>query len=588
MAMHGICVVAVFAAFGLPLGASGGNPRYFELVLDPSSLFKMFWTVDYDTELLTVELKLELQPTDWFAVGFSDRGNITNADLCVLWADKRGKPHLEDTWTDDGGFLSVDEHNDCTLGSLRRRGSVIRFLFTRKFDTCDPQDYVIEDGTVHVVYASGRGPLRRLDGLKLIHSEHGFQRAQLLKIMDDLPPFPEDTRVINFLNDKVAVPAVETTYWCSLQKLPYDFRYSKHIIRYEANIQKGSEAVVHHMELFHCEVPVGEDLPEWNDNCYHPKKPKILENCKRVIAAWAMGAPPLAYPEEAGLPVGGSDYSLYAMLEVHYNNPEERDDYVDSSGITLYYTSDLRPNDVGILEVGLEYTDKMVIPPRQPAFELTGYCVSECTRTGLPATGITFVAAQLHTHLTGRRIWVKHVREGAELPEVARDDHFSTHFQEIRLLKNRVQVLPGDALYITCSYETMDRENVTLGGFGITDEMCVTYIHYFPKTNLEVCKSSVDSYSLEAYFMHQNSYHGIPTSTKKGISDNYKSIPWTPYQVDFLRHFYDDMPLSMQCNQSSGARFPGYWEGTPTTKILQPLPKPKRKCPVMPGLPQEE
>lgn len=53
---------------------------------------------------------------------------------------------------------------------------------------------------------------------------------------------------------------------------------------------------------------------------------------------------------------------------------------VDSSGMQIHYTDQLRNYDIGILEVGLEYTDKMAIPPGQEAFDLTGYCISECTR----------------------------------------------------------------------------------------------------------------------------------------------------------------------------------------------------------------
>lgn len=33
---------------------------------------------------------------------------------------------------------------------------------------------------------------------------------------------------------------------------------------------------------------------------------------------------PLQYPKEAGLPVGGRNYSAYVMLEVHFNNPDVR------------------------------------------------------------------------------------------------------------------------------------------------------------------------------------------------------------------------------------------------------------------------
>lgn len=38
------------------------------------------------------------------------------------------------------------------------------------------------------------------------------------------------------------------------------------------------------------------------------------------------------------------------------------------------------------------------------------------------------------------------------------------------------------------------------GGFGILEEMCVNYIHYYPKTELELCKSAVDDGSLQKYF----------------------------------------------------------------------------------------
>ena len=52
---------------------------------------------------------------------------------------------------------------------------------------------------------------------------------------------------------------------------------------------------------------------------------------------------------------------------------------VDSSGIRFYVTSKPRQYDSGIMELGLEYTNKMAIPPRQNRFLLTGYCVPECT-----------------------------------------------------------------------------------------------------------------------------------------------------------------------------------------------------------------
>ena len=61
---------------------------------------------------------------------------------------------------------------------------------------------------------------------------------------------------------------------------------------------------------------------------------------------------------------------------------------------------------------------------------------------GLPPLGINVVAAQLHTHLAGVAAWVEHSRGGASLGEIARDNHFSTHFQEIRRLPQEVNIRP--------------------------------------------------------------------------------------------------------------------------------------------------
>ncbi|XP_076359948.1 tyramine beta hydroxylase [Tachypleus tridentatus] len=551
---------------------------YFDVPLDHRDRFHLYWTINYVDKEVIMEVRAHLNTNDWIGVGFSDRGNISNADLCIFWVDRQGDSHFQDVWTDEAGYISVDYHDDCPLMALRRRDHITHFVFNRRFDTCDVQDYVIEDGTTHVVYATGKGPLRRLEGLRLTKEDHDFQRVQLLKTLDPPPVLPESTKIFSVTNDRVQVPDLETTYWCSLHKLPDEFNDKHHMVKYETDIQHGNEPVVHHMEVFHCEVPDDLELPHWNGPCFDKTKPAILETCKRVLAAWAMGAPPFYYPEEAGLPIGGNNFSHFLMLEVHYNNPELRDDWVDSSGMRLFYTNELRPHDAGILEVGLEYTDKMAIPPKQKVFELNGYCVAECTRTGLPPEGITIFASQLHTHLTGTRVFTKHSRGGVELPELNRDNHYSTHFQEIRFLKQRVQLFPGDALITTCRYTTVDREKITLGGFAISDEMCVNYMHYFPKTNLEVCKSSIDSQALNAFFGYMNEYHDEATALDRSVHENYHAIHWSQHNADFLNRLYQSAPISMQCNQSSGDRFPGYWNGVPITEILYSLPSTPSSC----------
>lgn len=42
------------------------------------------------------------------------------------------------------------------------------------------------------------------------------------------------------------------------------------------------------------------------------------------------------------------------------------------------------------------------------------------------------------------------------------------------------------------------------GGFGILEEMCVNYVHYYPQTDLELCKSAVNDRYLQKYFHQVN------------------------------------------------------------------------------------
>lgn len=116
-----------------------------------------------------------------------------------------------------------------------------------------------------------------------------------------------------------------------------------------------------------------------------------------------MGAAKFTYPKEVGLAFGGRDYNPYIRLEIHYNNPNTVSGAIDNSGMRIKYVDKLRKFNAAVMELGLEYTDKMAIPPGQLAFPLSGYCIAECTKISLPKDGITVFGSQLHTHLRGIR-----------------------------------------------------------------------------------------------------------------------------------------------------------------------------------------
>ncbi|CAH4028352.1 unnamed protein product [Pieris brassicae] len=550
-------------------------------VLDPNGDLSIKWRVNYLNKKIQFEVRLsEKAPAvNWFALGFSDRGDFENADLCLVWTDYNEIEHFEDMHSDEKGKLLLDANQNCDAFHVNAKGRCL--TFERYFDTCDDDDYVIEDGTVHIIWARGTDKLFSAKGLCLNCTsphDHGFIRVRLLT---PTGISQEKAEELSITNKNLKVPTSDTTYWCKVVKLP-EFVTDKvhHIIRFESKITKGNEGLVHHMEVFYCDANPQQEIPLYEGNCFASDRPETTKVCSKVKAAWAMGAPPFVYPKEAGLPLGGTAANKYVMLEVHYNNPEVKDDWIDSSGITLHLTANRRQYDAAIMELGLEYTDKMAIPGGQKAFPLTGYCIPQCTGVGLPRQGIVVFGSQLHTHLTGVAVWTRHFRQGIELPVLNRDVHYSTHFQEIRILHRPVRVLPGDYLMTTCLYDTIGKENATIGGHAITDEMCVNYMHYYPASELEVCKSAVSNAALEKYFKFEKRWNNMPISYKASPRANYLSIkPWTPLRTNSLHMLYSESPISMQCNKSDGNRFQGDWEGIDIPKIKLPLKPVLRQCP---------
>lgn len=554
-----------------------GRQHYkYNAYLDSQRRFHLWWDVDYKRNVVNFRLLAVVTLDEWFGVGYSAYGNSSNADFFVHWVDENYVQHCKDAWTDSKGILHIDNQQDYKIlsGQLNKHALVIEYQ--RPFDTCDNYDFPFDNGTLHVVFFIGDNTFHYPEGVNVTSLSPGLQRVLLLEADVPILRHPKDTWTFSVLAPGVTIPAKETTYWWYTTKLPA-LPERQHIIQFESAITKGNENFVHHIEVFLCEWKHGMKIPYFNGPSLVGEKPKELSVCRHVIGAWAMGASALHLPAEAGCAIGGN-ISRNILLEVHYNNPEIKHGVKDTSGIRFYVTPTRRKYDSGVMEIGLEYTNKMAIPPHQNSFILAGDCISECTELALPDGGIYIFASQLHTHLTGKKVTIRHIRNGTELPPVNYDDHYSPHFQIIKLLPRPVHILPGDSMVIECEYNTEKRSNATIGGFAITDEMCVSYLHYYPNTNLEVCKSSIETKTLNKWFEFIRRWDVDKIDLSKGYRNSYNSVRWTPLTSHLLNKLYEISPLSMQCNQSDGRRFPGNWEGMPQTEITLPLKPPERDC----------
>ena len=106
--------------------------------------------------------------------------------------------------------------------------------------------------------------------------------------------------------------------------------------------------------------------------------PKQWDSCLQPVLAWIRGSKGEWLPQHVGLPIAEHLQDSYYMLEVHYNNKDNQR-VVDSSGVRLHLTPNLRKLEAGILVAGVAVSPLHMIPPWQSDFATAGYCTSQCT-----------------------------------------------------------------------------------------------------------------------------------------------------------------------------------------------------------------
>ena len=84
--------------------------------------------------------------------------------------------------------------------------------------------------------------------------------------------------------------------------------------------------------------------------------------------------------------------------QYHWTNKHHVDHWYDSSGLTLYYTPHLRPNDAGVMVIGQDFLE---IPPGVNSITMSGSCSSECTQRFMHAD-INVMAVLNHMHYLGK------------------------------------------------------------------------------------------------------------------------------------------------------------------------------------------
>lgn len=106
------------------------------------------------------------------------------------------------------------------------------------------------------------------------------------------------------------------------------------------------------------------------------------------------------------------------------------------------------------------------------------------TEKVFPEDGINVISVSIHTHTVGKNVKLSHIRDGREVNRIVEDNNYGHNYQEVRQLANETKVLPGDFLILECAYNTQSLSRPILGGYSLNEEICVSFVTYYPKTDL--------------------------------------------------------------------------------------------------------
>ncbi|XP_056009644.1 uncharacterized protein LOC130051597 [Ostrea edulis] len=453
------------------------------VVLDSAGNYHLFWK--FNSTHITFEAHVKTH--GYVGLGLSPSGKMYPADVVIGWV-RHGHTYLKDRHSTGHFEPLVDASQDWTLlhGEENDFGTVIKTI--RKLDTCDKDDMKITNDTIRIIYSySDHEPQQEGDRL-IYHGLHKGAKSVMLLAESRRFVMPTDAISRDLLNNRYLVPDTDTTYMCRVFDLS-DLGKKHHMIKAAPVIQKGHEDLVHHILIHKCygidRKYIGVDF-----YCYHFHHQQ-LKACANIIVAWAIGGKDFHYPEEAGLPMGEpGDGALYIM-ETHYNNPRLRNGLVDNSGIRLTFTPTLRRYDAGVLSMGVKVNDRQIVPPFEKEFVSSGFCTAECLNKGLDFLpgGVNIVAVLQHGHLLARKIRTRIVRNGTELEPLAIDNNYDFNYQEYRNIPKTKKLMWGDAVAIDCTYDSSQKSTVTYGGLATTNEMCLSFLVYYPQMAVEDCTS---------------------------------------------------------------------------------------------------
>jgi hypothetical protein len=443
--------------------------------LDDNGNVRLFWKTgdNYST------FGIASRSSGYLALGFSQTGAMTGADMAVGYTDQNGEFKFENRHA--AGFvtpqMSEDQEKNMRFKGGNQTNDVTAFVFEKQNKADCLQTQADIGAWQWFIYAHSQQNTFAQHG----PGENGKAYVKLGKAKTvSVNAIREIPGSMNFTVEQpeVTIPTAETTYCYSLHKLPAGKR---NYLLGERPAE--SSKLLHHLVLYGC-----YNLPEEAKAMVGQEPNCDWENfanpCNSFVTEWAPGMSGRTFEPGFGKPFG-SDLYEYAMLETHYNNPEGLEGVKDKAAYNFLYTDQKVENEVGTLTLGDLQVNGWFLEPGKEIVPHYTVCTPECTGKW-PSEGVTAVSIFHHMHFRGRNARVQIIRDGKEIAPLSSLRDFEYGYQFSKSLEE-VKLLPGDKFITTCEYNTMNDTEPVPGGQSSEDEMCFAWVDYYPANDVLAC-----------------------------------------------------------------------------------------------------
>ncbi|CAM9963515.1 unnamed protein product, partial [Ascophyllum nodosum] len=481
----------------------------------------LFWTIDTNLETILVAVHAKTA-SGWAGLGVSEMGGMDGAD--IVYHEAAARKRITGAHALVAGTPVTDEcTQDWSLVSAEVGTDGLVFEAERALNTGDSQDRVFADDSVE-----GASPTTLIaawgDTESISYHETNFVQGQIIMFggMENSNYDPllgiNSNQSVSFFDvatNNFTIPTGRTWYedtYITASELPALDEF--HVIGFEDNIQNTSFKYVHHLLVMGCTGTddCGQSCLEWFNNrdgstrsnstssnsstsSYFSTEngyelPSFCDYKMTIIFVWTPGVADEQLPEDIGFRFGSALGGYTSVrLQTHYNNVDGDEGVIDSSGVRVYYTSELRPIDMGVLSLGDANINLAGFPLPEGKSSVLFECPGSCTAENFEVDNVTIYSHFLHMHENGQRMITRQYRQNESGDEVlvhtAEVEYYSFLQAGGHVVKvnDSTIIQKGDRFETRCHYDTelsSISPNTVQFGYGSENEMCIDYVFYYP------------------------------------------------------------------------------------------------------------